>query len=154
MTQSNILERKKLSLEIKKCKIKQLEASVKTAERKARTRQLIELGGLVSKAGLDSFDTNTLLGALLEVSEKSSDKKILNAWTHKGGIAFNQEKSQKVAVTISFTEKPTSEIRVALKDLGLKWNPLRKEWEGYAEKEKFESLKNQENMKIQFLQES
>lgn len=93
MTQSNILERKKLSLEIKKCKIKQLEASVKTAERKARTRHLIELGGLVSKAGLGSCEVNTLLGALLDIKEKLADEKLKDVWTHKGGVLFKQEES-------------------------------------------------------------
>ena len=42
-------------------------------ERRARTRQLIELGGLVQKAGLVELledDRATLLGALLEAAER------------------------------------------------------------------------------------
>jgi len=42
-------------------------------ERRARTRQLIELGGLVQKAGLVELtgdDRTTLLGALLEIAAR------------------------------------------------------------------------------------
>ena len=42
-------------------------------ERRARTRQLIELGGLVQKAGLVELtgdDRATLLGALLELADR------------------------------------------------------------------------------------
>ena len=42
-------------------------------ERRARTRQLIELGGLIQRTGLNELledDRATLLGALLEVAER------------------------------------------------------------------------------------
>jgi len=46
-------------------------------ERRARTRQLIELGGLVQKAGLVELtndDRATLLGALLDITAKLQEQ--------------------------------------------------------------------------------
>ena len=72
-------------------------------ERRARTRQLIELGGLVHKAGLVELledDRATLLGALLEMAERlqaggpeGKDAASLKAqWRRKGMDAFEAEK--------------------------------------------------------------
>jgi len=47
-------------------------------ERRARTRQLIELGGLVQKAGLVELlddDRATLLGALLDIASRLQQQK-------------------------------------------------------------------------------
>ena len=73
-------------------------------ERRARTRQLIELGGLVQKAGLVELlddDRATLLGALLEVAARlqaqggkhqEEAEEVLASlkarWRHRGLRAF------------------------------------------------------------------
>ncbi len=72
-------------------------------ERRARTRQLIELGGLVQKAGLVELledDRATLLGALLEVAERlhldgyegetAADLKV--QWRQRGLAIFDADK--------------------------------------------------------------
>jgi len=64
----------------------------------------------------------------------------MDAWTHKGGAIFASEKtlslhnrkSQGAAVIVKFSSPPDEAIRTSLKSLGLKWNALRQEWEGYA----------------------
>ena len=56
----------------------------------------------------------------------------MEAWIHKGGIAFASEKSPKNPVIVKFKDKPSEDIRISLKSLGLKWNSLRGEWEGYT----------------------
>ena len=72
-------------------------------ERRARTRQLIELGGLVQKAGLVELlddDRATLLGLLLDAAEQlkvggpeGKDATALKAqWRRKGMCAFEAEK--------------------------------------------------------------
>jgi hypothetical protein len=72
-------------------------------ERRARTRQLIELGGLMHKAGLVQLlddDRATLLGALLELAEQlqAEGREEKNAaslkarWRRKGMRAFEVEK--------------------------------------------------------------
>jgi hypothetical protein len=48
--------------------IRSEEKAAKEAERKARTKRLIELGGLVDLAGLAARDKGELLGALLGLS--------------------------------------------------------------------------------------
>ncbi|MFC7557347.1 conjugal transfer protein TraD [Pseudoroseomonas wenyumeiae] len=77
------------------------------ATRRARTRQLIELGGLVHKAGLVELvddDRATLLGALLELAGRLRDGEVhgdaepvpadhLRArWRHTGLRAFHAER--------------------------------------------------------------
>ena len=94
MTTTNLLEKRK-KLEQRKNRLKQLDASLSIQERKQRTRRLIALGGLVSKAQLDNWNTNALLGALLFVKEKEVDASQMNEWVHKGGAAFSEEKTQK-----------------------------------------------------------
>ena len=71
-----------------------MDASLAIQERKQRTRRLIELGGLVSKAKLEDWNANALLGALLFVKEKEIDTSQMNEWIHKGGVAFASEKAQ------------------------------------------------------------
>ena len=72
-------------------------------ERRARTRQLIELGGLVQKAGLVELlddDRATLFGILLEAAQQlqegrseGKDVAVLKArWKRKGMRAFEAEK--------------------------------------------------------------
>jgi hypothetical protein len=67
------------------------------AERRKRTRHLIELGGLVVKAGivdLTSDDRATILGALLWMAEKlQSDQgeRARALWAAKGKQAFESD---------------------------------------------------------------
>ena len=66
-------------------------------QRRERTRHLIELGGLVQKAGLVELvedDRATLYGALLELAgrargEDASD--VLALWKRRGKRAFDAE---------------------------------------------------------------
>jgi hypothetical protein len=139
MTKTNLIEKRK-RLQQRKSRIREIEASLNAQERKKRTRRLIELGGLVLKAQLDSWDSNTLLGALLSNKEKETDKKQMEAWTHKGGIAFASEKSPKTPVIVKFKDKPLEDTRLSLKAIGLKWNSLRSEWEGYVNIEELTKL--------------
>ena len=68
-------------------------------ERRRRTRHLIELGGLVVKAGivdLTGDDRATILGALIWMADKlRSDErdKAIALWAEKGKSAFEAEHS-------------------------------------------------------------
>lgn len=140
MTQTNLLEKRKKSIEQRKNRLKQLENSVNVLARKKRTRHLIEIGGLVAKARLDDWNSNTLLGALLSLKEQEPNKTKMDAWSHAGGAAFASEKNPKTGVIVKFTSQPKDDIGTSLKSLGLKWNSLRKEWEGYAILQELKSL--------------
>ena len=64
-------------------------------ERRKRTRHLIELGGLVVKAGivdLTGDDRTTILGALIWIAEKlkaGQREQALALWAAKGKHAFD-----------------------------------------------------------------
>ena len=66
-------------------------------ERRARTRQLIELGGLVQKAGLVDLagdDRAALLGAFLELADRLQGEGgavLVEVWRHRGRRMFESE---------------------------------------------------------------
>jgi hypothetical protein len=95
MTKINLIEKRKKYIEQRMNKLKEMEASLNVQERKRRTRRLIELGGLVSKAHLADWDVNILFGALLSIKEREADKIQTEAWAHKGGVGFASEKEPK-----------------------------------------------------------
>jgi len=70
-------------------------------KRRERTRHLIELGGLVVKAGLVNLtddDRTTLYGAFLAIAGKLQGDERDNAlalWKRKGKRAFDLEKGAK-----------------------------------------------------------
>jgi hypothetical protein len=90
-----------------------------------RTRHLIEVGGLVTKAGLDYLPTNTLYGALLSIaSSLETNQAIKDEWTKIGKTKLDQEQTNKHAVILKFEQEPNSEIRAIVRTHGLKWNNL------------------------------
>lgn len=70
-------------------------------ERRKRTRHLIELGGLVVKAGiveLTGDDRTTILGALIWMTEKLQSiqgEQARGLWAEKGRKAFSMERKGK-----------------------------------------------------------
>lgn len=114
-------------------RLKEKEAKIILADRKKRTRQLIELGGLVDKAGLADLPTNQLFGALLTLAEQKSDLSTIHKWEQKGGAAFAKPTPLPTTpIVVSFPDQPSQSIRETLRTLGLRWNKIRAEWEGIA----------------------
>ncbi|PJG45141.1 conjugal transfer protein TraD (plasmid) [Sphingobium sp. LB126] len=68
-------------------------------QRRERTRRLIELGGLVQKAGLVDLaddDRATLYGALLDLAGTArKDSNILAFWKRRGRRAFDAEAEEE-----------------------------------------------------------
>lgn len=66
-------------------------------QRRERTRHLIELGGLVQKAGLVDLtgdDRSALLGGLLELADRlrgDGGRGVLELWRHRGRRVFESE---------------------------------------------------------------
>ena len=128
----NVVEQK-VRLEQKKNRLILEETRLKLKERKMRTRYLIEVGGLVTKAGLDYLTTSTLYGALLSIAKSlETNEEIKEQWTKMGKTKLDQEQTDKHAVILKFEQEPSSEIRTAVRNHGLKWNKLRCEWYGYC----------------------
>lgn len=153
MTTTNLIEKRK-NLEKQKNRIKQQEAFLKALERKKRTRQLIQLGGLISKAKLDHWSSNSLFGAFLAIKEKEQDKTQMNDWSYRGGVAFSATKPEvpKSPVIVKFEEPPSDTTKRSLKSLGLKWNGLRQEWEGRVILEELRTLLADQNAEIRELE--
>ncbi len=123
----------KVKLEQKKNRLILEETRLKLKERKMRTRYLIEVGGLVTKAGLDYLPTNTLYGALLSIATSlETNLAIKDEWTRIGKTKLDQEQTNKHAVILKFEQEPSNEIRKIIRNHGLKWNKLRQEWYGYV----------------------
>lgn len=68
-----VLEKEKQKLELQKQKIKAIQRQIKAQERKQRTRELIQLGGLVEIAVLREIDRGALLGLLLHSKQLLED---------------------------------------------------------------------------------
>ena len=123
----------KVKLEQKKNRLILEETRLKLKERKMRTRYLIEVGGLVTKAGLDYLPTNTLYGALLSIATSlETNLAIKDEWTRIVKTKLDQEQTNKHAVILKFEQEPSNEIRKVIRNHGLKWNKLRQEWYGYV----------------------
>ena len=123
----------KVKLEQKKNRLILEETRLKLKERKMRTRYLIEVGGLVTKAGLDYLPTNTLYGALLSIATSlETNLAIKDEWTRIGKTKLDQEQTNKHAVILKFEQEPSNEIRKIIRNHSLKWNKLRQEWYGYV----------------------
>jgi hypothetical protein len=84
--------------------------------RRERTRHLIELGGLVQKAGLVELtddDRATLLGAFLELADQlrhgrtdddRSPKQIAAGWRRRGLRAFDADKADDDTAAMGIRE--------------------------------------------------
>jgi hypothetical protein len=138
--QKNIAQQK-IKLEQKKNRLIAEETKLKLKERRMRTRHLIEVGGLIVKAGLDHLPTNTLYGALLSLSSSlERDASIKDEWTKLGKMEFDREQKNKHPVILKFNKQPDSELRQIIRNHGLKWNRVRQEW--YGEILNIDDLKN------------
>ena len=70
--------------------------------------------------------------ALSIASSLETNQTIKDEWTEIGKTKLDQEQTNKHAVILKFEQEPSSEIRQAVRNHGLKWNKLRTEWYGYV----------------------
>jgi hypothetical protein len=117
---------------------------LKDAGRKARTRRLIEAGGLVDKVGLLDLDSNALYGALLSLRDAADDKEQITKWTALGGRAFAREArlrdEGKEAVVLSFPAPLAKDITATLRQAGFRFSKVMQHWEGLARFDEADSL--------------
>lgn len=99
-------------------------------DRKARTRELVQVGGLAAKAGLDQFTKEEKLGGFIEMTQRAEkDPGLRAAWARKAAQILNPPPPPaKRAVEVQFASRPASTD--GLKALGLKYNGIRRCWEG------------------------
>jgi hypothetical protein len=127
-----------------KARLAEQEAKLKDAERKARTRHLIQAGGLVDKAGLLDLESNALYGALLSLRDGLGDPEQIARWAALGGRAFAREArledEGKEAVILAFPTALARDATTALRTAGFRFNKLLQHWEGRARLAEAEAL--------------
>jgi hypothetical protein len=132
------------SHEQQKAKLAEQEAKLKDAERKARTRRLIEAGGLVEKVGLLGLEPNALYGALLSLRDGVDDAKKMEQWTTLGGRTFLREQRArdegKEPVVLSFPNALPKDATAPLRAAGFRFNKVFQHWEGLAEFDEAQKL--------------
>jgi Conjugal transfer protein TraD len=130
--------------EQQKTRLAEQEAKLKDAGRKARTRHLIEAGGLVEKTGLLALDPNALYGALLSLRDGASDTRKVEQWAALGGRSFAREAHArdegKEPVVLTFPVALPKEATVPLRAAGLRFNKVFQHWEGMTRLEAAEQL--------------
>ncbi len=124
------------SHEQQKARLAEQEAKLKDAGRKARTRRLIEAGGLIEKVGMLDLESNALFGALLSLRDGASDAKQVETWAALGGRTFAREArvrdEGKEAVVLTFPAAVTKEVTASLRAAGFRFNKMLQHWEGMA----------------------
>jgi hypothetical protein len=122
--------------EQQKARLAEQEAKLKDAGRRARTRRLIEAGGLIEKVGLLELDANALYGALLSLRDAAGDKDQLGRWAALGGRTFAREArlrdAGKEPVIVTFPAPLTRETTNALRTAGFRFSKVMQHWEGLA----------------------
>jgi hypothetical protein len=122
--------------EQQKARLAEQEAKLRDAERRVRTRRLIEAGGLVDKAGLLELDANALYGALLSLRDDADDKSQVDKWAALGGRTFTHEArlrdEGKEPIIVTFPAPLPREATNALRAAGFRFSKILLHWEGLA----------------------
>lgn len=130
--------------EQQKARLAEEAAKLKDAERRVRTRRLIEAGGLIEKVGLLSLDSNALYGALLSLRDGADDKGQIDKWSALGGRTFAREAHQrdegKEPIVLSFPGALDRDVTTALRAAGFRFNKVLQHWEGLARPDEAETL--------------
>jgi hypothetical protein len=123
--------------EQQKARLAEQEAKLKDAGRKARTRRLIEAGGLVEKTGLLDLDPNALYGALLSLRDGSSNAKQVEQWATREARARDEGKEP---IVLTFPAPLAKEATATLRTAGFRFNKVLQHWEGLARIEDAQQL--------------
>jgi len=134
-----VLEAIKEKISLKKQKLKEQEKMIKNQEKISQTKRFSELGRLAYKAKLDSLDEKVLLGAFLEIAEKSQDNKSIQAWIERSEKVKNDTTCLK-RILISFRTVPSQKIKDQLKKINFRWNSFRGEYYGRGTKDDLTNL--------------
>ena len=114
----------------RKAKAEQEEARLKDRQRAERTRQLIELGGLIAKAGIDGLPPGALYACFLRIAEEAKDKSKVAVWEREGSPHFRADGDAREIAIARFPSKVETGLAASLRNLGFRWNRLLGQWEG------------------------
>lgn len=127
----------------KKERLKKTEAGYKKLLLKQRNDRIWKHGCFIEKAGLETLDDKTLMGALLTIKNNIENSKTQKEWFNVGeqflaSTTLKQDKGQPFE--ISFKDDLPNEIKKTLRNNGFKFNSFRKAWEGRGSKQELEEL--------------
>ena len=132
------------ALEQQKARLAEQEVKLRDAGRKARTRRLIEAGGLVEKVGLLDLDANALYGALLSLRDGSGNAKQVEQWAALGGRTFARDARARdegrEPIVLAFPAALAKDATATLRAAGFRFNTVLQHWEGLARFEEAQQL--------------
>lgn len=135
MARTTLAERQ-VRLEQQRARLQMEENRLREAGRKARTRRLIEAGGLVDKAGLLDVDSAVLYGALMQVAAEARNAERVEQWRVVGGRAFDRETKARAAgrepLVLTLPSPATAPLQAGLRKAGFRWSKVLRHWEGMA----------------------
>ena len=135
MARTTLAERQ-ARLDQQRARLQMEENRLKEAGRKARTRRLIEAGGLVEKAGLLDLDSAVLYGALLQVAADARDASRVEQWRIAGGRTFDREAkalaAAKEPLILTFAAELSTTLAAQVRAAGFRWSKVLRHWEGLA----------------------
>jgi hypothetical protein len=122
--------------EQQKARLAEQEAKLKDAGRRARTRRLIEAGGLIDKARLLELEANALYGALLSLRDGADDQAQVDKWAALGGRTFAHEArlrdEGKEPLIVTFPAPLSKDATNALRAADFRFSKILRHWEGLA----------------------
>lgn len=123
--------------EQQKARLAETEAKLKEAERRARTRRLIEIGGLVEKASLSELSNEALFGALLSLRSGAGTAKQREQWAAVGSEALAEDAqacdSGAEPIVLTFPSAIDKDAASILRTNGFRYNKVLRHWEGLAD---------------------
>ena len=135
--EDKILQSPLEKLAAKKAKIEIREKLIKKRERKLKVSRFIEIGTMAARCGIDTLDDDQLIGAFIEIKERSKDHNAVKNWKKNGEEHL---KKNCLPLIISFANELDENMKKALKTLNFRWNSFRREWYGYGIKDELEKL--------------
>ncbi len=79
----------------KRAELVRAKGRISEKERKARTRRLIQIGGLAEIAGLLEADSGFLLGVLLSAAETSADSQFWKSLKIRGDVVLLEREAAR-----------------------------------------------------------
>lgn len=143
------IETKKQKLRAQKERLKLQEKHLSLQERKEKTKKLIQLGSLVTKAGLDKLSSDELFGGLLELHKDAQSPEQRLEWANAAKARKGSPDEEKAdSMAVSFDSPPSEEDKKVLKELKFRYNRFRDEWQGQGDLKQIKKRLKSSNVKI------
>ncbi len=130
MSLTETIDKQKDRLADKKRKIEMQERLLKEKERKIRSKTINSVIRLAEVSKVTELTSDEILGALLEISERSCDVSNREKWKSRASEFHKSSKASPLIVVPK--AEPTKESGKVMKSLGFRWNAFRKEWYGHG----------------------